>query len=523
LNLRNRIPDWILLLAFCAFFFLWRLAAFGLISADEPRYAQVAREMLAHHDWVTPILGGAPWLEKPPLYYWQAMLAYRIFGASDWAARLPSVFDATLLVFAAYWLLRRLRREAALDGALMLACSAGIVGYTRAASMDMPLTVTFVIAMMAWYAWLENGSRLHLAYFYGLLALAMLAKGPVAPFLAAVIIVIFAAVQRDFKIVPRTLWIPGILLFCTVALPWYVLVQLRNPQFFRFFILEHNLARFDTNVFHHPEPFWYYVPVALLGWVPWTVFVVVAMVWAIRKFRTPDRDSFNTFLVIWIAVVVFFFSISQSKLPGYVLPALPPGIFLLTSYVQAKIPARSHSALSVLHALVCGGLVFAALAAPSVLVQHRLRWNSTLTTPLMASLVVAVAEALLTLKTGFRSLRATTIVAVVALAFAIRVASASLDETLSARPVSEVLSRLAPRQLPVALVMVPRETEYGLRFYRNQEKMPRYEYRQAPAGEHLVVAAQGFRVALAGDVPGRRVVYLGNFPAQKLEFFYVGP
>ncbi|HEX7894816.1 MAG TPA: glycosyltransferase family 39 protein, partial [Terriglobales bacterium] len=121
MNSRLRIPDWIFLLAFCAFFFLWRLASFGLIGADEPRYAQVAREMLARHDWVTPTLSGVPWLEKPPLYYWQAMISYRIFGVSDWAARLPAVVDATLLVLAAYWFLRRLRAGIQLDGALILA------------------------------------------------------------------------------------------------------------------------------------------------------------------------------------------------------------------------------------------------------------------------------------------------------------------------------------------------------------------------------------------------------------------
>ena len=92
--------DALMLAGFCAFLFLYGLAQFGLIGADEPRYAQVAREMLQRHDWITPVLYGEPWLEKPPLYYWQAMIAYSIFGVSDWAARLPSVFDATLLVVA---------------------------------------------------------------------------------------------------------------------------------------------------------------------------------------------------------------------------------------------------------------------------------------------------------------------------------------------------------------------------------------------------------------------------------------
>ena len=518
---RLRIPDWLLLLAFCAFFFLWKLSSFGLIGADEPRYAQVAREMLARHDWVTPTLGGTPWLEKPPLYYWQAMIASQLFGVSDWAARLPSAFDASALMFAIYWFLRRFRSLGAVDAALMLACSSGIIGYARAASMDMALTTAFVIAMLAWYAWFESGSRLHLAIFYASLALAMLAKGPVAPFLAAVIIGVLAAVQRDWKIAGRTFWLPGILQFCVVSLPWYAAVQLRNPQFFRFFILEHNLARFGTNVFHHPEPFWYYVPVTMLGWAPWTVFVVAAIVWAVRQFRKPDADGLNVFLVIWIAAIVIFFSISQSKLPGYVLPALPPGILLVGSYVRERFGQRPHSVLVVLHAVLSGALIFATLLLRYALLQHRVEWNSSVIGPLVVAIAAGMLITFLFMRSGFSSVRVATVVPVVALAIALRFGAPALDETLSARPVSEALSRLAPEQLPVAVVLVPRETEFGLQFYRNQ-KIPRYELGQAPAGEHLVVAVQGFRNAFAKNVPGRRIVYLGDFPAQKLEFFYVG-
>src|SRR5580698_7127957 len=154
----NRTPtDSLLLAGFCAFLFFYGLGQFGLIGADEPRYAQVAREMLERRDWVTPTLGGQPWLEKPPLYYWQAMLAYSIFGVSDWSARLPSAFDATLLVLATFFFLRRFGPGVELDGALIAASSAGIVGYARAASMDMALAATFTIGMLAWWAWRESG------------------------------------------------------------------------------------------------------------------------------------------------------------------------------------------------------------------------------------------------------------------------------------------------------------------------------------------------------------------------------
>src|SRR6204780_1744293 len=116
--------DSLLLAGFCGFLFFYGLAQFGLIGADEPRYAQVAHEMLQGHDWITPVLGGQPWLEKPPLYYWQAMLAFKIFGVSDWAARLPSAFDASLLVLAVYFFLRRFRPGSEVDGALITASSA---------------------------------------------------------------------------------------------------------------------------------------------------------------------------------------------------------------------------------------------------------------------------------------------------------------------------------------------------------------------------------------------------------------
>src|SRR5215813_9917318 len=167
--------DVLLLAGFCAFLFFYGIGQFGLIGADEPRYSQVAREMLDRGDWVTPVLGGRAWLEKPPLYYWQAMLAYSVFGVSDVAARIPSAVDATLLVVAVYLFFRRFRRGVEVDAALITASCVGVIGYARAASMDMPLASTFSIGMLAWWTWKERGKNVYLALFYLFLALAMLA------------------------------------------------------------------------------------------------------------------------------------------------------------------------------------------------------------------------------------------------------------------------------------------------------------------------------------------------------------
>jgi len=522
-NNRSRFTDWILLLAVPAFFFLWKLAAFGLIGADEPRYAQVAREMLARHDWITPTLGGVPWLEKPPLYYWQAMIAFRFFGVSDWAARLPSVFDAFLMVLAGYWFLRRFRSGSELDGALVPATSAGIVGFARAASTDMPLTATFTIAVLAWYAWFESGDKKYLAAFYGFLGLATLAKGPVAPFLAGAVIVTFAALQKSAKIALKTLWVPGVLLGLAIALPWYGLVQLRNPQFFHEFIVEHNLARFGSNLYHHPEPFWYYIPVIFLGWVPWSIVAIAALVAALRQLRNPASDTLRSFLLIWIGVVVIFFSLSQSKLPGYALPAIPAGSILATNFIFAqssqKIATWLRSVLAAGHALLAGAMVFAALVVQYLVLEHRVPWDAA-AVPLTVASFIAIAIFGLLSKSALRALRLATLVpTILALAIALRFGAMPLDESLSARPVANELANFDSHHLPVAVFLVPRETEFGLAFYRDQIIF-NYQMRHIPLGEHIVVAAQGFQRSIAKE-SGRKVTYLGNFAPQKLEYFYV--
>lgn len=520
---RFRSLDWLFFAAFCAFFFFWQLSSFGLIGADEPRYAQVAREMLERDDWITPTLSGTPWLEKPPLYYWQAMIAYKIFGVSDWAARLPSVFDASLLVFATYFFLRRLRPGFALDGGLMMASCAGIVGFARAASTDMPLATTLTIALLAWWLWFENGHRTWLLAAYGFIALAMLAKGPVAPFLAAIVILIFALTQRSWRIITGSLWPPAVAVFIVITSPWYVLVQLRNPQFFHVFILEHNLARFGTNMFHHPEPFWYYIPVSLLGWLPWIVFVVAAIAWSIRMLRTRESDPLNLFLLVWIFVVIVFFSLSNSKLPGYILPAIPPGILLLANFRCAKFSHQPNPILGMLHSLVAGALLFAALMARYTILQHKFIFDSAATVPLVASLVVAILVATALLTKGFSAFRLATLVpAVFAMAIALRFAAPALNQTLSARSVADSLAQFSPKKLPVAIFLVSRETEFGLEFYRNQA-IPRYEDGEVPMSEHLVVTRPEYQKGVAKRASGRKVVFLGSFPEQDLDFFYVGP
>ncbi|MCI0356545.1 MAG: glycosyltransferase family 39 protein, partial [Acidobacteria bacterium] len=434
------------LAAFCAFLFFFGLSSFGLVGPDEPRYAQVAREMLERDDWVTPTLYGQVWLEKPVLYYWGAQLWYRIFGVSDWAARLPSAVLATALVAAVFFFVRRFRPGAELEASLITASSAAVLGFGRGASTDMPLAAPLAIGMLAWFAWQETEQRRWLAAFYLFLGLAMLAKGPVAPFLAGAIVLAFGAVRRNFKMALRTLWLPGLGIFLAVTAPWFVAVQLRNPEFFRVFIVEHNLARFSTDAFRHAQPLWYYLPVLLLGLMPWTAAVVAVVAESLRDWRSGVRDSLTEFLLVWAVLPVVFFSISQSKLPGYILPAFPPLLLLAGVELGRRLKeGRSAGAVfQMVHAALMGVVTGALLLVPYAVLRPRPAVPSEAKMAAVVMGVVMFAAVFLTLRRyGLPLLRLVTLAPViVALAYLLRIEGPVLDAALSSRPVAVELERL---------------------------------------------------------------------------------
>ncbi|HZQ90588.1 MAG TPA: glycosyltransferase family 39 protein [Terriglobales bacterium] len=535
------------LAAFCAFFFVFGAGAIGLAGADEPRYAQIAREMLARGEWIVPILNGQPWLEKPILYYWEAMLAYRLFGVSELAARLPSAISAAVMVFGVYLFVRgeavwrsegELQRSdspSGMDAALMTASTVAVIGFAHGAGTDMLLAANFTLGMLAWMAWRRHEKRTWLAAFYFFMALGMLAKGPVAPGLAAIIIVIFAVLRRERRLVWRTLWLPGIALFCAVALPWYSAVQARTGTFFRVFFLEHNLERFGTDLYRHSQPFWYYVPVLLLCLAPWTVFAVAAMVDAVKRRRAgapaaPQAEAARDpelLLFVWALVPVVFFSLSKSKLPGYILPAVPGWTMFMALRVErwGRESGRGRTGVLALHAALCAALVVLAIAAPYAAVT---RGHVVVRPPMLALMVVAAiivwSGVFFTLRAqGLRMLRFATLAAVVvALAVVVRWAGPAIDATQSARPVARELTNIDQGAKSIAVLHVRRQVEYGLNFYRNA-KIASYDRAEIPPGEHLLVAREGSQPELDILLAGRRVSHVGEYLPQGLEFYWIGP
>lgn len=517
----------------CAFLFFFGLGAFGLVGADEPRYAQIAREMFNRHDWIVPTLNGQPWLEKPAFLYWKITNSYAVLGVSDWAARVPAAFHALALVLVVFFFMRRFRPGSEMDSALITASSAAVIGFARGAATDMLLASHFAIAMLAWWTWHMTGKKLWLGCFYLFMAFAVLSKGPVAPGLAALIVGAYALARRDGKIFVRSLWWPGMLLFFTVALPWYVAVQMKIPQFFRTFFIEQNLERFSTNVYHHSQPFWYYLPVFVLSTLPWTVFTVLAIVEAARnkvwqtgsEAGSEDDRRLRIFLLFWVAIPFVFFSISRSKLPGYILPTIPAAALLAADYLHRSFFAPDHKRMFTrwvvaLHSLLCGLLVAAALLAPSRMLKVHPTHAQQLAIFIGTAVTVIVLYLIVSLG-GLRLLHSATLFPVIVImAFLLRPAAPLIESLNSARPVAARLQEMDVRHGPICVFNLKRELEYGLNFYQN-EAIGRYERDGVPQGDHVVIAREGSEPAIQAAVGARQITALGSFPPQHLEFFSV--
>ncbi len=526
-------------------------AGLGLVGADEPRYAQVAREMLARHDYITPVLYGKPWLEKPALYYWRAMFSFKEFGVHDWSARLPSATFAFTLVILVYLHMKRFRPGAQLDAALLTASCAGFLSFARGASTDMQLAAPFGIGMLGWYAWYETDSKFWLFDLYFFIGAATLAKGPVAPFLAVGIIVAFAALRREWTVLRRTFWWPGAVLYLAMVLPWFIEVQRRNPNFLRVFFLEHNLERFATNRYEHEQSLWYYLPVVLLSLMPWAVLSVAALVAAVRAsfaewrarrekghYRGFQRagDAFPEFLVVWALLPILFFTSSDSKLPGYILPSIPPLTILTGDYLN-RLRVRGFSPwLLGGHALLAGLLTTAVLLTPSYLVEDGLHPPLRIAVSAgMAGLGSGLLILITVARFGVTRLRTATMIPLVVLlififgagpVFGIPGVPASkrtiqlLDLVYSPRPVAEALAKLPPQLGPVAVFRVRRDTEYGLAFYRNQRVLD-YDRGSIPDGAHILLSRDPFARELPARLAGRRYRLLFVVPEQGLLVYAV--
>lgn len=345
----------LLLFAPIFIFYLYGLGYLPLVGPDEPRYAQVAREMFARHDLITPTLGGHTWFEKPVLLYWGMMASYKVFGVSEWSARLGSALAGLLTILAVWWIARRIERKTKRPGfaflsTLVIATSGGLMVFSRGASFDIVITMTLTWALSFFLAQeIETKNRNWLlAGFYVFVGLSLLAKGLIGIVLPAGIIGIFYLLRWRWpqrQVLISVLW--GVPLAVMVAGIWYGPVIARHGWLFiNEFFVEHHFARYFSNKYQHPQPIYYYLPVLLMLTLPWTVFLIDSLIKA-RNWNQQSDEVTKTarlFAVAWLLVPVVFFSFSGSKLPAYILPSLSAVALLtgdrLTSFMRAETGSR---------------------------------------------------------------------------------------------------------------------------------------------------------------------------------------
>jgi 4-amino-4-deoxy-L-arabinose transferase-like glycosyltransferase len=342
----QRIGWAILILVTLYICYFSHLGVIGFVGPDEPRYAWIARDMAESGDWVTPRLYGKPWFEKPPLLYWGGAIFFKLLGEGhpEIAARLPSAISALLASLALAWLAwRTCGEECARWLLVLLPTSVGMIGFSRAAATDMPFTGMLTIAMVCAASVLGLVSKnenppiprtnwLALTLFGFFLGLAVLAKGPAAIILSGGAVLFWAVFTKRWREALRLLHPAAIAAFCATALPWYVLCSRRNSDFFRIFIIEHNFKRYLTPEFQHVQPFWFYLPILFIAFLPWSILVLaVGLAGARQLARTRCMQELPCLVLCWAVFCLVFFTVAKSKLPGYILPAVP-AIALLVAY-----------------------------------------------------------------------------------------------------------------------------------------------------------------------------------------------
>lgn len=307
----------IILLVLSYAFVFYGLGDYSLKEPDEGRYAEIPREMVQSGDFTVPRLNDVRYFEKPPFLYWSVAASYKLFGISEWSFRFPNALAAALCVFSLFFFLRRWVDEgAAFLASLVLLSSMGFFAMARIVTTDMILTFWLFLSLLCFYGYYRERKSAFLYGFYAAMALATLTKGPVAPVLLCATIFVFLLTERNISFAKQMKPVRGLLLYLLIAAPWFVIISLREKEFFDFFFVDQHFLRFISTKHKRGGPVYYFIPVLLAGMLPWSFFIPRAV---LSAWKRPDCRLF----LLWSAIVFAFFSLSGSKLPPYILPLFP--------------------------------------------------------------------------------------------------------------------------------------------------------------------------------------------------------
>lgn len=358
---------------------LFRLGAVTLFDVDEAVFAQATKEMVESGDWITPTYNGKNRFDKPIFFYWLMGASYKIFGINEFAARFPSAIAGCLLALTVFLFVRRfLGEKKALYAALSLILSLYFLVYSRSAVTDMTLALFMALSLFSFYSSLaeaghpESSRKFFLICFYLFSAFALLTKGLIGIVFPFGIALSYVVIRNGIKGVGRLVSFPGLLCFVAVGVPWFVAqLVINGREFIDLFIIKHHFVRYTGVISGHKGPFYYYLPVLLIGLFPWVAFLPEGVRSAVAARRAaPDGDSgLQLFALLWFSFVFIFFSFSGTKLPNYILPSIPAasvliasGMATLTGAVKERLPAsRWWTSGMVGVAVLAFGLAMAAV------------------------------------------------------------------------------------------------------------------------------------------------------------------
>ena len=311
--------------------YFWGLGSHGLLDPDEGRYSEIPREMRESGDYITPRLNYIKYFEKPVLHYWITAAAQGIFGENELAGRVAPALLALGGVFCTWGLARSMfGPPTALYAGAVLSSSLLYFAISQINITDMPLAFFMTLAMAGFWLGVKKNRRYYLL-LYGGSALALLTKGLVGFVLPGGVIFLYMVFTRQWEIFRSALYLPGIILFALLTAPWFIAVCLVNGDFFYFFFIQEHFLRYATLMHGRYEPPWFFVPILLLGLIPWTGLLPGAfrsvLPSPLRAFGRERKEEL--FLFLWFAVIFLFFSLSNSKLVPYIVPALPPLAILM--------------------------------------------------------------------------------------------------------------------------------------------------------------------------------------------------
>jgi 4-amino-4-deoxy-L-arabinose transferase-like glycosyltransferase len=362
------------LLALTTILYLVALGSHGLLDPDEGRYSEIPREMLESGDFVTPHLNYVAYFEKPVLHYWLTALSFEVLGQNEFAARFFPAVLAMAGVFVVYWLADRMYGpRAAFLSAWILATSLVYFAIGQINITDMPLSFFMTLSSAGFWMGYRRDRRYFVLFYLGM-ALGLLTKGLVGVVLPAGVAFWWIVLTRKWEVIREALYLPGLALFFLVGTPWFVLVCMKNPDFFDFFFIQEHFLRYTTKMHGRFEPWWWFIPIIIVGSIPWTGFLPGAIASALPSSiaSRTRQDRGKIFLLLWFGIIFLFFSISNSKLIPYIVPVMPPLAILMGSFLDLNMDrgkTRSLGMALLLNSLVL--LLFGIAAASYPFLDER--------------------------------------------------------------------------------------------------------------------------------------------------------